>query len=138
MNKPNAKDLLRQAAAAAQTAYCPYSNYRVGAALVSTDGVVFPGANIENVSYGLAICAERAAFVAAIGTGRREFVCLAVVASGPDSDPPLPPRPCGACLQVISEFCDPEFPIYTADAAQLDSFEEYKLGDLLPKPFGKK
>jgi cytidine deaminase len=137
MKTPNAKDLLKQAAAAARSAYCPYSEYRVGAALVSADGVIFPGANIENASYGLTICAERAAFVAALGTGRREFVCLAVAASGIDSNPPLVPRPCGACLQVINEFCPPEFPIYAADAGNLDSFEQYKLGDLLPRPFGK-
>jgi cytidine deaminase len=91
-------DRLVEAARAAQE-HCPYSRYRVGAALETGDGRMFVGSNVENASYGLTICAERAAVVSAVSAGARNFRRI-VIAS--DSEPPAPP--CGACRQVLAEF----------------------------------
>ncbi|MGH2349116.1 MAG: cytidine deaminase [bacterium] len=89
--------LLDRAAQARTGAYVPYSNYRVGAAVLSADGTVYPGANIENASYGLSVCAERVAIFAAAADGHRALDTVAVVTD--DGGPP-----CGACRQVMAEF----------------------------------
>jgi len=123
--------LLEEASGASGKAHCPYSGYRVGAALLTSSGRIFRECNIENVSYGLTVCAERAALFAAVAEGYREFTALAVVAVGGDK----PSYPCGACRQVIAEFCGSDFVIYTAPAGRLGNFEELRLGDLMPKPF---
>ncbi|CDY79801.1 Cytidine deaminase [Caballeronia glathei] len=97
-------DLFERAKAAREPAYAPYSNFRVGAALLTNDGRVFPGCNVENASYGLCNCAERTAFFSAIAAGckRGDFAALAVVG---DTDGPI--SPCGACRQVILELGGP-------------------------------
>ncbi len=92
---------------AAEASYSPYSHFRVGAALLCEDGTVFTGTNVENRSFGLTICAERSALVAAISAGHRRFLSLAI--STPDSESPV--GPCGACRQVISEFLEPAAPV---------------------------
>ena len=96
--------LVQEAMQAAQRSYSPYSHFRVGAALRSADGTVFRGTNVENRSYGLAICAERSAIVSAIAAGHSEFTEIAIFS--PDAADPL--SPCGACRQVMSEFMAPE------------------------------
>ena len=122
--------LLEAAAKAARKAYAPYSNYKVGAALLCADGEVFTGCNVENASYGLANCAERTAVFTAVAAGRKDLVALAVVAEGESM-----PYPCGACRQVLSEFCREEFSVYIAKADALEDYEVVCLAALLPHSF---
>ena len=122
--------LLEVAAKAAEKAYSPYSNYQVGAALLCADGEVFTGCNVENSSYGLTVCAERIAIFSAVADGRNDFVALAVVAIGEHM-----PYPCGACRQVLNEFCRGEFSVYVAQADALDDYEVISLAELLPHGF---
>lgn len=119
---------LRQIALASrQKAYSPYSHFSVGAALLSADGRVFTGSNVENASYGLTVCAERVAFFKAVTEGCREFRTLAVAGSGPD-----PAIPCGACLQVMAEFAPGLKIILVHDNGE---YLCYSLKDFLPVPF---
>jgi cytidine deaminase len=122
--------LLEAAAKAAQKAHAPYSHYRVGAALLCADGQMFIGCNVENASFGLTNCAERTAVFSAITAGRRDFVAMAVVADGDSM-----PYPCGACRQVLSEFCREEFSVYIATASALEDYEVVCLAALLPYQF---
>lgn len=122
--------LLKTAADAGEKAYAPYSNFKVGAALLCADGAVYTGCNIENASYGLTNCAERTAVFTAVSSGRNDFVAMAVVADGKNM-----PYPCGACRQVLSEFCREELPVYVATANALDNHEVISLGELLPHSF---
>ena len=121
-------DSLISAARTAQAhAYAPYSNFRVGAALESYDGAVFSGCNVENASYGLTICAERAAICAAVSAGVTRFRRAVVVS---DVDPPA--APCGACRQVLAEF-GLDLPI---DGVGSRGTVRWRLSDLLPVSFG--
>ncbi len=122
--------MLQQAARAARKAYSPYSRFRVGAALRAADGTIYTGCNVENASYGLTVCAERTAFHKAVSAGARRFSALAVVADGAAQ-----PYPCGACRQVMAEFCGPDLPIYTAPLRRLGRYETHTLGELLPRAF---
>lgn len=118
--------LIGLARRARDSAYAPYSNYKVGAALLSADGQVFSGANIENISFGLTICAERVALGTAVATGRQTFTRIAIV-----SDSVEPVSPCGACRQVLAEFA-PELEIISVNL-QGQMFSA-SLADLLPRP----
>ena len=93
------EELIRAATAALANAYAPYSRFRVGAAVVGTNGKIYSGSNVENASYGLTNCAERTAIFKAVSEGEKELLTIAVIA-----DSPLPTSPCGACRQVMSEF----------------------------------
>lgn len=117
--------LIEQAIAARRHAYAPYSRFAVGAALRTKSGRVYCGCNVENLSFGLTICAERSAVSAAIAAGEREFVAIAVVADAKE-----PVTPCGACRQVLAEFA-PDLPICSAN---LDgqTFES-TIRELLPR-----
>ena len=106
--------LVAAAGRAAENAYAPYSSFRVGAAVLCSDGTIITGTNVENRSYGLTMCAERVAIGTAVATGKRKLTAIAIV--GLDSDTPLPP--CGACRQVISEFLGPQAPVYFRGASQ--------------------
>jgi cytidine deaminase len=121
-------DALISAARSVQSrAYAPYSKFRVGAALEATDGTVFVGCNIENASYGLTICAERAAICAAVSAGATSFRRAVVVS---DVDPPA--APCGACRQVLADF-GLDLPI---DGVGSKRTVRWRLADLLPAAFG--
>ncbi len=125
-------ELLEAATAVAANAYAPYSHFCVGAALETTDGMIFSGCNVENASYGLTICAERNAIFAMVAAGQTGIAQLAIVV---DSESAAWPYPCGACRQVINQFAEPDCPIYVAPSRQLDAFETMTLGELLPKSF---
>lgn len=123
----NPEELISAARRVLEQAYAPYSGYRVGAALLCEDGSIITGCNVENASYGLCNCAERTAVFSAIAAGKSGFKALAIAASGDAS-----PMPCGACRQVLAEFCDPGFPVYVAGANEYDAVT---LGELLPHSF---
>jgi cytidine deaminase len=118
--------LIRAASAARKQAYAPYSRFAVGAAIQCKSGTVFVGANIENISYGLTICAERIAIASAVTAGEREFVAIAVIA---DTSEPI--VPCGACRQFLAEFA-PELIIVSATVRGGQKIDN--LSHLLPDP----
>ena len=119
-------DLIRSAFKGRLQAYVPYSKFAVGAAVQCKSGAVFAGNNIENISYGLTICAERVAIGSAVAAGEREFVAIAVVA---DTIEPI--APCGACRQFLAEF-SPDLVIVSATVAGDRKIEN--LSNLLPDP----
>ena len=121
------KKLLTAAQAARRHAHAPYSKFRVGAAVLTTDGKIFTGCNIENASYGLTICAERVAVTKAVSEGYRKFQAIATVA------PSAGPTPCGACRQVLAEFG--EMLVICADSRRRATAQLYQLAELLPAAF---
>lgn len=122
--------LISAAREAAKNAYCKYSNYHVGAALIADDGTIWLGCNVENSSFGATNCAERTALFSAIAAGKRKFSAIAIV-GGTDAEPA---SPCGICRQVLSEFCSPEMPVYFA-GLEGDTIRTVTLGELLPLAF---
>ena len=123
------EDQLVQAARRAQThALAPYSNFHVGAALLVASGEVITGCNIENATYGLTLCAERVALAKALSDGNRKFLALAVSAEAQ-----LPTPPCGACRQILWEYCG-DIPVIMANPRDITM--RTSLGALLPEPFG--
>ncbi len=126
MTKITRTKLLLAARAAAKNAYAPFSKLKVGAAVLTAEGRIFSGCNIENSSFGLTVCAERVAILKAVSAGQREVRALLVYADTPKLTPP-----CGACLQVINEFSEnPEIVLSNGR-----STETYRLRELLPLGF---
>lgn len=124
--------LAESAKKAMEDSYSPYSNFRVGAALMCEDGTIYTGCNIENASYSAACCAERTAFFKAISDGKRNFTDLAVCGcNGDELDDTFCP-PCGICRQVIREFCDDNFRIHLISATKIKTVT---LKELLPLSF---
>ncbi len=121
-------ELLRAATEARARAYAPYSNFQVGAAVQGADGRIYSGCNVENASYGLALCAERNAVTRAVAEGCREIVAVAVVTGAKVSTPP-----CGACRQVLAELSSPETPVQMRTLS--GAHAEHTLGELLPHAF---
>lgn len=127
------RELIELALAARDNSYCPYSGYSVGAALLTADGRVYTGCNIENAGYSPTLCAERSAMAAAVSAGCRDFALLAV-AGGPEGKAPETYFwPCGVCRQWLAEFCPPDFPVLCAKSAT--DYQETTLAELLPHAF---
>lgn len=123
--------LLALAKEAMNRAYVPYSGYRVGAALLCSDGTVYQGCNQENAAYTPTVCAERVAFFRAVYDGHRDFTAIAVV-GGKDGEITGFFPPCGVCRQVMREFCGEDFLVYLITDS---GYETVTLGDLLPHSF---
>ena len=127
INNENLDKLIMEALSARNSAYAPYSGFRVGAAALTGGGKIYTGCNVENSSYGLTCCAERVALFKAVSEGHRDFTAIAVAAGGEDFC-----RPCGACRQVLAEFGN-GIKVYMCN-----SRGEYEVGtvaDLLPGEF---
>jgi cytidine deaminase len=125
-------ELILTATDAAHRAYCPYSRFPVGAALLTRDGRVFTGVNVENASFGLTICAERNAIAAAVAAGAHAFETIAIAADGNGGQAVTP---CGACRQVLAEFGPPGLRILTASIHPPVQTGVYTLTELLPEAF---
>ncbi len=128
MSDPDMANLIHEAVEARLQAHAKYSRFSVGSAILSEDGTIFRGCNVENASFGLTLCAERVALTSAITSGHRTFQAIAIVADRLAA-------PCGACRQVLAEFCDEDFPVHIATAADPTSVETHLLGNLLPERF---
>lgn len=122
-----AHELIEMAIQAREYAYAPYSDFWVGAALEGKSGQVYTGANVENASYGLTVCAERIAVFKAVSSGEKEFSQIAIVGSKEGMI-----YPCGACLQVLAEFA-PELIIYTG--SNPEEYQVFNLSEMLPQAF---
>lgn len=133
-DKQQITELIRSARKARDLAYAPYSDYMVGAALLTAQGEIITGCNIENAAYGPSNCAERTAFFKAVSEGKREFAAIAIAGGkrGTDGDYAAP---CGVCRQVMMEFCDPaSFVVIVAKSET--QYKIFTLGELLPEGFG--
>lgn len=126
-------ELLAFAVSAREHAYCPYSHFAVGAALLCNDGTVYTGCNVENGSYSLGVCAERTAIFKAVSEGKKkgDFEAIAIVGASEHEEPTEVCPPCGACRQVMTEFCEDDFRIILTDGT-------HTLGELFPMRFGLK
>ena len=124
------EQLLKECKQAREHAYAPYSKFTVGAALLGEDGKVYHGCNVENVSYGMTNCAERTAIFNAVSSGEKKFKALAIIA---DTEDPI--SPCGACRQVIAEFCKGNMPIFLTNLK--GDVYETTVAKLLPGAFSK-
>lgn len=126
--------LIQLALEARKMAYVPYSHYTVGAALLTEDGEIYCGCNIESASYGATNCAERTAFFKAISEGKRNFSAIAIAGGMEGEEPKEYAYPCGICRQVIKEFVKDDFRIIVVRS--LTDYKEYTLSELLPFGFG--
>ena len=124
--RPTDKELFRMAVKASENAYVPFSNFHVGAALLTKDGQVYTGCNIENSSYGATICAERTAMVKAVSEGVREFEAIAIAGNGGTS------WPCGICRQFMFEFSED---MRVISGENQDELKSYRLNELLLEGF---
>lgn len=126
--------LIQAALEARGSAYAPYSHYSVGAALLTEEGQIYTGGNIENASYGAANCAERTAIYKAVSQGRRRFAAIAIAGGMEGKDPSEYAYPCGICRQVMQEFAKEDFRVIVARS--VNDYREYRLEELLPHGFG--
>ncbi len=134
MDRAMAQKLAGQAIEAMGRAYAPYSGFQVGAALLTREGKIYLGCNIENAAYSPSNCAERTAFFKAVSEGERHFSAICIV-GGKGGALTGYTAPCGVCRQVMREFCDPEI-FRVVLAVDEEHWQEYLLKDLLPMGFG--
>ncbi len=130
------KELIRTALSMRKMSYTPYSHFNVGAALLSKDGRVFTGCNIENASYTPTNCAERTAFFKAVSEGVKDFELIVITGGKEDAKELDYCPPCGVCRQVMSEFCDDSFKIILAKSET--EYKTYSLDESLPLRFSPK
>lgn len=125
----DSQKLIAAAARARERSVSPYSKFKVGAALLTGNGEIISGANVESASYGLTCCAERVALFNALTSGKKNFVAVAVVARAKDGA-----SPCGACRQLLSEYA-PDAKVFVADSDKLKEIREFTVRELLPSAF---
>lgn len=125
--------LAEQALEARERAYAPYSHYAVGAALLTAQGAVYPGCNIENASFGATNCAERTAFFAAVSRGEREFAAIAIAGGPEGKEPEDYVSPCGICRQVMQEFSRGDFRVVLVKSRT--EYKVFSLKEMLPFAF---
>ena len=126
------RQLLNLAITARGNSYSPYSGYAVGAAVLTMDGKVFTGCNVENASFGATMCAERSALFAAVSAGARSFAAIAVAGGTAGQKPEINCTPCGLCLQAMSEFFTPDTPVILGTE---DTLRVCRFGELFPNTF---
>lgn len=134
LDNATARMLIDRALEARGKSYSPYSDFAVGAALLTADGEIYTGANIESSSYTPTVCAERVAFFTAVHAGVKDFSAIAIVGGKARTDVSAFCAPCGVCRQVMAEFCDKDFIIVLFDGT---TAKTYTLGELLPESFTK-
>jgi cytidine deaminase len=127
------QELVKTALSMRKMSYTPYSHFNVGAALLSADGKIYTGCNIENASYTPTNCAERTAFFKAVSEGVRDFTAIAIAGGKEDATELDYCPPCGVCRQVMSEFCKDDFKIYLVKSET--EYKEYTLTELVPERF---
>ena len=127
------KELIQTALDARKNAYAPYSHYQVGAALLSSDGTIYSGCNIENASYGATNCAERTAFFSAVSEGKRDFLAIAITGGLEGEEISDYAVPCGICRQIMQEFCGDDFQVIVAKSTE--DFRQYPFSAILPFGF---
>ena len=134
MNDKEKQELIQRALEARQMAYAPYSRYLVGAALLTEDGSLYQGGNIENASYGATNCAERTAIFKAVSDGKRRIKAMAIAGGIEGADPTDYAYPCGICRQVLQEFGTEDMKLIIAKS--ITDYREFSLKELLPFGFG--
>ena len=134
INDETKEKLIAAALEARHMAYAPYSHFQVGAALLSENGEIYRGGNIENASFGATNCAERTAFFKAVSEGERQFKAIAIAGGKEGQDPVNYVYPCGICRQVMQEFAGSDFCIFVVKG--INDYKEYTLAELLPAGFG--
>ena len=134
LDQATARHLIERALEARKKSYSPYSGFAVGASLLTADGEIYTGANIESSSYTPTVCAERVAFFTAVHAGVKDFAGIAIVGGKAGTDVSAFCAPCGVCRQVMAEFCSQDFPIILFDG---QNAKTYTLGELLPESFTK-
>ena len=134
VSKKQLEEIARVCLEARKNAYAPYSHFAVGAALLCSDGTIFPGCNVENASFGATNCAERTAVFQAISNGKRDFLAIAIAGGTDGYEPKDYVFPCGVCRQVLREFCDRDFLVCMVKS--IDDRKVFRLEELLPHGFG--